>query len=275
MDCRFRDNLTTAEKSACSCQDSLNIFKSQALVYNKKYTQYEKDLANYNEYKKLEKDLENCRGPYEDKCKKIKEDLQKHRKSWISCSPDFVAWGTHQDYDHYCVNDLNKDYKHKRFTHDGSGCSGGRYKGVCEYTKGAIERLTQEKLRRDHMPETINKNIGVWSGKSKPTPPTLPTSNITCCSLNISDLEAGGTIDINNISQNCSSEINSAKESGKILESKPVNFNQSSFSSGGSGPSGPSASRLSITGVGVGALGSISSISSSLMLGIIAFIAVS
>jgi len=203
------------------CKKQFELAKIEVDKYNQRYSQFEKDLASYNDYKRVEYELENCTAGYQELCKKHTDELKKHVIAWENCVfPHDINNVTHND---WCENDRGPDYRHKLGSFDWNSdqpesvkdqfknCPFGQGRGQCVLKDSAIPKRVQQILRETEPPYKHTFDKKDWSGKAVPVAPVPGDINLSCCAQDFGDMKAEGNakIDFGDITQDCKQIIDS------------------------------------------------------------------
>lgn len=192
---RSNKNLATA----CACQETTNKIISLVDTYRRQVIQYNQEAIAYNLYLRNNDDYEQCAenggcyGDYEQYQSQYKS-IRDETKPWKNGCAFAINAETR---DQFCVDDHGSGWRY--IGEDGNCNVANVYKGVCQRSSGQALADWGAKFRSmENKPNPV----------SKPTPPPFNAQiAVTCCSQNLSDIN-GDSVEIYNITQQCSAEVN-------------------------------------------------------------------
>jgi hypothetical protein len=236
LDCKNPKN--DQERSLCMCINAVDNAKRKMEEYNRLVEVYNKELQSFNNWAEYHRTWERREG-----------DFAKYRFHGIS--QDFVIrWGYHGSDTNTLCSECAKRTLENGWWDDGQGMAknagvvnqdfrcelkpgtpllgwhsyrddntrwgdwGGRKWWTC--TKGGIQKTNESIEYMDAEPQydpTGLTRIRWGIIRKPPQPPILPEGdNFQCCSIVIDNLKAGQSINISNVTQNCSQTINEKRE---------------------------------------------------------------
>jgi len=228
VDCS-KSNRTADEIKYCACQDTISSIKQQMAAYDEKNVQYALDDASYNRWSVEHANWQNKIGNY-----------SKYAKYGVS--ENFkIEWGyTNADTNTRC-SECAKRKLENGWWDDGKGMArnagvagqdircnlkpgtslqgweyyvddqktwgwneSGRKWWTCTKSESGKQTELTEYNNAEPLSDPQNPSVN-WKVKGRPTAPTIPSfGDIVCCNQTFSGLSvANGSININNISQNC------------------------------------------------------------------------
>ena len=184
--------------TACKCFENIDTYSALANNYVIALDAYKKEKIKYDEELKKLDDWKNKKGEYKTYQTEY-DNLINDVKTWQNCTSILVAGyggATQSQRDNSCVWALGDGWVGTfvgDYWNTSEGCVPTFIKGYCKRTPAKAE-------------SDLN-NSGYLNAKPSvrmiPKIPIPPTSNISCCTYNISEIDAG----INNSTKNCITKL--------------------------------------------------------------------